>query len=55
MEHKEITIQGKTYQECTKERYDSLGENHREFIDFGNGFTYARRKSYIKGRDIWAT
>ncbi len=31
------------FEECTGKEWEKLRESEREFIDFGNGFTYARK------------
>lgn len=43
MKRKTITIEGIKYESCTGVEWDSESELTREFINFGDGFVYARR------------
>lgn len=35
-------IQERKWEECTMEEWDRESESSREFINFGNGYTFAR-------------
>ena len=39
-----IVLNRIVWEECTPEEWDKEMESTREFINFGNGFTYARKR-----------